>query len=389
MNMTSGPLDGVLVIALEQAVAAPLATRTLADLGARVVKIEHPGRGDFTRHYDGVVHGLAAHFVWLNRGKESVALDLARPGARAALHELLARADVLVSNLGPGATGRLGVGPAQLAARHPRLIGIEISGYGSGGPLSHKRAYDLLVQAEAGVCAITGRPGEPAKPGPPFADTSTGLYAAIAALSALAERARTGKGCQVEVSMFDTVAELMGYPLTWTRYTGVDQEPVGMGSPAVAPYGGYPTADGRTVVLGTTNDGEWQRLTRQMLGRADLAADARYARNDDRVRRRGELDQVLSEWCSVRTLAEVQQAADAAEIGNAVYRTPAEVIRHPHLAARDRWREVSTTAGPVVGLLPPLVFDGAALPMGPVPGLGEHTDAVLAELGIDPETVIS
>ena len=389
MNVTGGPLDGVLVIAMEQAVAAPLATRTLADLGARVVKIEHPGRGDFTRHYDGVVHGLAAHFVWLNRGKESVALDLARPGARAALHALLARADILVSNLGPGATGRLGVGPAQLAARYPQLIGIEISGYGSGGPLSHKRAYDLLVQAEAGACAITGRPGEPAKPGPPYADTSTGLYAAIAALSALAERARTGKGGQVEVSMFDTVAELMGYPLTWTRYTGVDQEPVGMGSPAVAPYGGYPTADGRTVMLGTTNDGEWQRLTRQMLGRDDLAADARYARNDDRVRRRGELDEVLGEWCSVRTLAEVQQAADAAEIGNAVYRTPAEVIRHPHLAARDRWREVSTTAGPVVGLLPPLMFDGEALPMGPVPGLGEHTDAVLAELGIDPATVVS
>ena len=389
MNMTGGPLDGVLVIALEQAVAAPLATRTLADLGARVVKIEHPGRGDFTRHYDDVVHGLAAHFVWLNRGKESVALDLARPGARAALHALLARADILVSNLGPGATGRLGVGPAHLAARYPRLIGIEISGYGSGGPLSHKRAYDLLVQAEAGVCAITGRPGEPAKPGPPYADTSTGRYAAIAALSALAERARTGKGGQVEVSMFDTVAELMGYPLTWTRYTGVDQEPVGMGSPAVAPYGGYPTADGRTVVLGTTNDGEWQRLTRQMLGRDDLAADARYARNDDRVRRRGELDEVLGEWCSVRTLAEVQQAADAAGIGNAVYRTPAEVIRHPHLAARGRWREVSTTAGPVVGLLPPLMFDGEALPMGPVPGLGEHTDAVLAELGIDPATVVS
>jgi len=389
MNMPSGPLDGVLVIALEQAVSAPLATRTLADLGARVIKVEHPGRGDFTRHYDDVVHGMAAHFVWLNRGKESVALDLARPGARAALRALLARADILVSNLGPGATGRLGIGPAELATCHPRLIGIEISGYGSGGPLSGKRAYDLLVQAEAGVCAITGRPGEPAKPGPPFADTSTGLYAAIAALSALAERARTGKGCQVEVSMFDTVAELMGYPLTWTRYTGVDQEPVGMGSPAVAPYGGYPTADGRTVVLGTTNDREWQRLTRQMLGRDDLAADARYARNDDRVRRRGELDEVLLGWCSVRTLAEVQQAADAAGIGNAVYRTPAEVISHPHLAARDRWREVSTTAGPVVGLLSPLMFDGEALPMGPVPGLGEHTDAVLSELGIDPAVVAS
>lgn len=387
--MTGGPLEGVLVVAMEQAVAAPLATRTLADLGARVIKIEHPARGDFTRHYDDVAGGMAAHFVWLNRGKESVALDLARPGACAALHALLARADILVSNLGPGATERLGIGPDDLAACYPWLIGIEISGYGSGGPLSGKRAYDLLVQAEAGVCAITGRPGEPAKPGPPYADTSTGLYAAIAALSALADRARTGRGRQVAVSMFDTAVELMGYPLTWTRYTGVDQEPAGMGSPAVAPYGGYPTADGRTVVLGTTNDGEWQRLTRQMLGRDDLAADPRYARNPDRVRHRDELDEVLREWCSGRTLAEVQKAADAAGIGNAVYRTPAEVIMHPHLEARGRWREVATPTGSVAGLLPPLMFDGQALPMGPVPGLGEHTDAVLAELGIDPATVVS
>ena len=387
--MTGGPLDGVMVVALEQAVAAPLATRTLADLGARVIKIEHPAGGDFTRRYDDVVHGMAAHFVWLNRGKESVALDLTRPAARAALHALLARADILVSNLGPGATGRLGIGPDDLAARHPRLISIEISGYGSGGPLSGKRAYDLLVQAEAGACAITGRPGEPAKPGPPYADTSTGLYAAIAALSALAERARTGRGHQIAVSMFDTVAELMGYTLTWTRYTGVDQQPVGMGSPAVAPYGGYPTADGQIVVLGTTNDGEWQRLARLMLGRDDLAADSRYARNDDRVRHRDELDAVLREWCSSRALAEIQEAADAARIGNAVYRTPVEVIKHPHLAARDRWREVPTPAGPVVGLLPPLVFDGQAMPMGPVPGLGEHTNAVLAEMGIDPAGIIS
>jgi itaconate CoA-transferase len=386
-DTSAGPLDGVLVVALEQAVAAPLATRTLADLGARVIKIEHPAGGDFTRYYDDVVHGLAAHFVWLNRGKESVTLDLRVPAARAALHALLDRADILVSNLGPGATGRLGIGPADLAARHPRLIGIEISGYGSDGPLSGKRAYDLLVQAEAGACAITGRPGEPAKPGPPYADSSTGLYAAIAALSALAERARTGTGRQIAVSMFDTVAELMGYALTWTRYTGVDQQPVGMGSPAVAPYGAYATADGRTVVLGTTNDREWQRLAGQMLGRDDLAADCRYARNDDRCRHRDELDALLAAWCSSRSLAEIQQAADAAGIGNAVYRTPVEVIDHPHLAARDRWCQVPTPAGPVVGLLPPLIFDGQALPSGPVPGLGEHTGAVLAELGIDPARI--
>ena len=381
------PLQGVLVVALEQVVSAPLATRTLADLGARVIKVENPNGGDITRRLDDVVHGMAAHFVWLNRGKESVALDLSVPAARAALHALLARADVLVSNLGPGATGRLGIGPDDLAARYPRLIGVEISGYGRSGPLSGKRAYDLLVQAEAGACAITGRPGEPAKPGPPYADTSTSLYTAIAVLSALAERARTGKGRQIEVAMFDVVTELMGYPLTWTRYTGVDQQPVGMGSPAVAPYGAYPTADGRTVVLGTTNDGEWQRLARQMLGREDLAADPRFARNADRVACREELDAELAKWTVGRTLAEVQDAADAAGIGNAVYRTPMEVLDHPHLRARDRWREVDTPVGPVLGLLPPLLFDGQALPAGPVPDLGEHTAAVLAELGIDPATV--
>jgi itaconate CoA-transferase len=383
----AGPLAGVLVVAIEQAVAAPLATRTLADLGARVIKVERPPAGDFTRQYDDVVRGMAAHFVWLNRGKESVLLDLAIPAAREALHALLARADVLVSNLGPGATGRLGIGADDLAARHPRLIGIEISGYGSGGPLSGKRAYDLLIQAEAGACAITGRPGEPAKPGAPYADTSSGLYAAIAALGALTERARTGRGRHIELSMFDVAVETMGYPLTWTRYTGADQQPVGMGSAAVAPYGAYPTADGRTVVLGTTNDAEWQRLTRTMLGRDDLAADPRYARNHDRVRSRGELDAVLTQWCSDRTLAEVQEEAEAAGIGNAVYRTPAEVIAHPHLAARGRWREVGSPAGPVCLPLPPLASDGQPPAMGPVPALGQHTKAVLAELGIDPATI--
>jgi crotonobetainyl-CoA:carnitine CoA-transferase CaiB-like acyl-CoA transferase len=301
------------------------------------------------------------------------------------LHALLARADVLVSNLGPGATGRLGVGREDLAARHPRLISVEISGYGAGGPLSGKRAYDLLVQAEAGACAVTGRPGEPAKPGPPYADTTSGLYAAIAVLGALAERARTGRGRHLEVSMFDAAVEMMGYPLTWTRYTGSDQQPAGVGSPAVAPYGAYGTADGRTVVLGTTNDGEWQRLARRVLGRDDLAAEARYAHNDDRVRCRAELDAILGAWCASRTLAQVQDAADSAGIGNAVFRTPSEVLTHPHLAARDRWREVATPNGPVVLPVPPLAFAAEQPGMGPVPGLGEQTTAVLAELGIDPD----
>jgi crotonobetainyl-CoA:carnitine CoA-transferase CaiB-like acyl-CoA transferase len=370
-------LAGVTVVALEQAVSAPLCTRTLADLGARVIKVENPAGGDFARDYDDVVHGMAAHFVWLNRGKESVALDLKKPEALDVLHRLLGRADVLVSNLAPGAVGRLGIA----VERYPRLIAVEISGYGEGGPLSDKRAYDLLVQAESGACAITGQPGAPAKPGPPMADVCTGLYAAIGILARLADRGRGGG--TVSVSMFDTMADLMGYALTWTRYTGIDQEPVGMGSPAVAPYGAYPTADGQTVVLGTTNDREWQRLAGELMGRPDLAADSRYRHNPDRVAHRDTLDAELASWCARHDLADIQARADAAGIGNARYNTPREVVDHRQLAQRDRWREVGSPVGPVTALLPPPIMSGYQPVLGAVPGLGEHTEAVLAELGFD------
>ncbi|HZE67142.1 MAG TPA: CaiB/BaiF CoA-transferase family protein [Sporichthyaceae bacterium] len=377
-----GPLAGVTVVALEQAVSAPLCTRTLGDLGARVIKVENPRGGDFARSYDDVVHGMAAHFVWLNRGKESVALDVRSAEGVVLLHRLLARADVLVCNLAPGATGRLGLGADELAARYPRLIAAEISGYGVGGPLEGKRAYDMLVGAETGVCAITGLPGAPAKPGPPFADGVTGLYAALAILAALQERHVTGLGAQIAVSLFDAMIEMMGYPLTWTAYTGVDQQPVGMGSPAAVPYGAYPTADGRTVVLGTTNDGEWQRLAREVIDRPDLADDERYLRNSDRVRHRAELDLAVGAWCAKHDLATIQAAADEAGIGNSTYRSAAEVVEHPHLLARDRWREVDSPVGPVRGLLPPMLFAGRTAPMGAVPALGQHTAAVLLELGV-------
>jgi itaconate CoA-transferase len=384
---TAQPLAGVTVVALEQAVSAPMCTRTLGDFGARVIKVENPRGGDFTRDYDDVVNGMAAHFVWLNHGKESVTLNLRDEAGRDILHRLLDRADVLVSNLGPGATGRMGFGLDDVAVRHPHVIAAEITGYGSGGPLSGKRAYDLLVSAETGICAITGRAGEPAKPGPPFADATTGLYAALSIMAALGPQRATGRGSRIEISMFDAMTELMGYPLTWTAATGVDQQPVGMGSPAVAPYGAYATKDGRTVVLGTTNDAEWQRLARQLLGRPDLADDPRYLRNPDRVQLRDELDEVLGEWCARHELAAIAQAADEAGIGNSVYRTPTEVVRHPHLAARDRWRTVDTPAGPVRQTLPPPLIDGQPLAMGPVPALGAHTGAVLAELGMSEEEV--
>ncbi|KAK1184942.1 CaiB/BaiF CoA-transferase family protein [Streptomyces sp. NBS 14/10] len=382
-----GPLSGVTVVALEQAVSAPMCTRTLGDFGARVIKVENPKGGDFARHYDDVVGGLAAHFVWVNRGKESVALDLKSPAGSAVLHRLLDRADVLVSNLTPGTTAKLGLSPADLEVGHPGLIAVEIDGYGPGGPLSHKRAYDLLVQAESGACAVTGSPGAPAKPGPPVADVCSGLYAALSVMALLYGKGRGHPTASVAVSLFDTMAELMGYPLTYTRHSGVEQQPLGMSSPAVSPYGAYRTADGQTVVLGTTNDREWQRLARELLDRPDLADDERFRTNADRVEHRSVLDAGIAAWCARHDLAYVQARADGAGIGNARYNTQRDVLAHPQLAARDRWRQIDTPSGPVPALLPPPVIAGHEPPMGAVPALGEHTDAVLAELGFPAEEI--
>jgi itaconate CoA-transferase len=393
------PLAGITVVALEQAVSAPMCTRTLADFGARVIKIENPQGGDFARHYDDVVNGLAAHFVWVNRGKESVTLDVKSPDGIELLHRLLDRADVLVSNLAPGSTARLGIASEDMEVRHPGVIAVEIDGYGPGGPISHKRAYDLLIQAESGVCAVTGRPGEPAKPGPPVADVCSGLYAALSILAILCGRSRpagdiegrnrekTHDGTAVRVSLFDTATELMGYHLNYTRHSGIDQQPLGMSSPAVAPYGTYRTADDQMVVLGTTNDAEWQRFARDILQRSDLAVDERYRTNTGRVTHRAGLDEAVGTWCAQHDLANIQKTADAAGIGNARYNVPSEVLEHPQLAARDRWRHIDTPNGPVPALLPPPVIAGYEPPMGAVPGLGQHTDSVLAELGIDDDQI--
>lgn len=383
----TGPLAGITVVTLEQAISAPLASRTLADLGARVIKVENPRGGDFARDYDDVVNGMAAHFVWANRGKESLTLDLKDPRGRDVLHRLLDGADVLLSNLAPGATERLGIAPEQLAQRHPYLVSVEISGYGPGGPLSHKRAYDLLVQAESGACSITGTEGAPAKAGPPFADTSSGLYTAIMVLAALHRRQTSGAGAAVHVAMFDVMTELMGYTLHYTRHTGIEQQPVGMGSPAVAPYGAYATADGHTVVLGTTNDREWQRLARELLGRPDLADDPRYSGAADRVAHRGELDAEVAAWCARTELATIQAAADAAGIGNSRYNTASDVLAHPHLAARDRWRDIGTPNGPVPALRPPGDSSAWDARMDPVPGLGEHSADVLRGIGLTSEEI--
>lgn len=378
------PLADVTVVTLEQAVSAPMCTRTLADFGARVIKVENPAGGDFARHYDDVVNGLAAHFVWVNRGKESVTLDLKSPAGMDVLHRLLDRADVLVSNLAPGSTARLGIAPEDLAVRHPDVIAVEIDGYGPGGPISHKRAYDLLIQAESGVCAVTGFPGAPAKPGPPVADVLSGLYSAISILALLRERQPARA---VKVSLFDVATELMGYHLTYTRHSGIDQQPLGMSSPAVAPYGAYRTADDQTVILGTTNDREWQRLARDILQRNDLADDERYRTNTGRVAHRAVIDEAIASWCAQHDLAHVQKVADAAGIGNARYNIPSEVLEHPQLAARDRWRQIDTPVGQIPALLPPPVISGFDAPMGAIPALGEHTDSVLGELGFDHEQI--
>lgn len=392
-DTVAGPLSGITVVALEQAVSAPMCTRVLADFGARVIKVENPRGGDFARDYDTVVNGMAAHFVWANRGKQSITLDLKSAGGMDVLHRLLAGADALVSNLAPGATARMGLGPEELRTRYPNLIALEIDGYGPGGPISHKRAYDLLVQAESGSCAVTGSPGAPAKPGAPVADISTGLYSALSIMALLLGRARGGYPAagapmpSVAVSLFDTMTDIMGYPLTYTQHSGVDQIPLGMSSPAVAPYGAFGTRDGQTVVLGTTNDREWQRLARDIIERPDLADDPRFASNSDRCARRDELDVAIRSWCAEHDLAEIQATADAAGIGNSRYNVPSEVIAHPQLTARDRWRPVDTPNGTISALLPPPVISDFTHPMAPVPGLGEHTDAILAELGFDDDGV--
>jgi itaconate CoA-transferase len=387
VTQANTPLAGVTVVAMEQAVAAPMCTRVLADFGARVIKIENPKGGDFARDYDDVVNGpggLAAHFVWCNRGKESVTLNTKAPEGMELLHRLLDRADAFVSNLAPGATARMGLAPEDLAVRHPNVIPVEIDGYGPGGPISHKRAYDLLVQAESGSCAVTGYPGMPAKPGPAMADFTTGLYAAISILALLVGRANraTETAPAVALSLFDVMTDVMGYQLIYTQHSGIDQEPLGVGSPAVAPYGAFPTRDGQTVVLGTTNDREWQRVAREIIERPDLADDPRFATNPGRCAHREILEEAIGSWCAQHDLTEIQKIADDAGIGNSRYNVPSEVIAHPQLTARDRWRTIDTPKGEIRTLRPPPVIAGFEQPMGAVPALGQHTDTVLGELGL-------
>jgi len=374
------PLDGVLVVSLEQAVAAPFATRQLADLGARVIKVERSG-GDFARGYDRTVRGQASYFVWLNRGKESLELDLKSGRGREVLAALLARADVFVQNLAPGAADRLGLAAAELRAKHPRLTCCSVSGYGPDGPYAQKKAYDLLVQCEAGLLSVTGTPDAPSKAGVSIADIAAGMYAFSGILTALYEREHTGAGSRVEVAMLDALGEWMSQPYLFTVYGGTEPRRTGARHASISPYGPYAAADGQ-VFLGLQNDREWAVLCRDILRRPDLIDDPRFVTNTDRVSHDDQLTAIIETALAVLPAAEVEARLDAAGIANARLRTPAEFAAHPQLAARDRWRDVDTPAGPVRMQLPPVTVPGREAAMGAVPALGQHTAAILAELGL-------
>ena len=382
------PLDGITVVTLEHAIAAPFCTRQLADLGARVVKVERPGVGDFARAYDGRVRGLASHFVWSNRSKESLTLDVKHAEAPAILDRLLAKADVLVQNLAPGAAARLGLSYEALRGRHPRLIVCDISGYGADGPYRDKKAYDLLIQSESGFVSITGTPDEPAKAGCSIADIAAGMYAYSNILAALIERGRTGQGKGIDVSMLESMTEWMGYPLYYA-FDGAEPPPrAGAAHATIYPYGPFPTGDGKTVMLGLQNEREWQVFCAKVLEQPGLATDPRFDSNARRTASRDELKRlIVAAFASLAAEEEVVKRLDDAQIANARVNTMADVWEHPQLKARHRWVEVPTPAGPVPALLPPGAPDAAHARMDAVPALGQHTRALLAELGYGAEDI--
>ena len=381
------PLDGITVVSLEQAVAAPFATRQLADLGARVIKVERPGGGDFARDYDRTVLGQSSHFIWINRSKQSLTLDAKHPGANALLHRLIAGADVFVQNLAPGAAARLGLDAAVLCERHPRLVACGISGYGEDGPYADKKAYDLLIQCEAAVLSVTGTRETPSKTGMSIADIAAGMYAYSGILTALYERERTGRGTHFSVSMLEALGEWMGYPAYFTAYGGTAPERTGASHATIFPYGPFSVAGGRQVFFGVQNEREWVRFCTQVLADPGLAMDARFADNSARFANQGELRGLIESAFSGSSADEVVARLDAAGIANARLNTPQEFWDHPQLAARERWREVGTPAGPVRALHPPVRFPGRDARMDPVPASGEHTDSILAGLGCDANAI--
>ena len=386
------PFDHLTVVSLEQAVAAPFATRQLADLGARVIKIERPGTGDFARAYDTKVKGLSSYFVWLNRSKESLTLDLKTPGGAEILDRLLSRADVFVQNVAPGASDRLGTSPAELRARYPKLIVCSVSGYGTSGPYASRKAYDLLVQSEAGLLSITGSDDAPAKVGISVADIAAGMYAYSGILTALLARASHGKGATVDVSLFDALAEWMGAPAAYTEYGGEQPGRSGAHHASIAPYGPVKTRDGEAVYIAIQNPREWTRLCSDVFGMPELASDPRFSTNPLRVENRRALEQIIQGAIDLTaggsmTSQQLIEKLEAANIAYARMNSMADFIAHPQLTARHRWHEVQTPAGPIRALTPPVTIDAQPPRMDAVPALGAHTDSILQELGFSGEQV--
>ncbi len=381
------PLEGITVISIEQAVAAPFATRQLADLGARVIKIERPGVGDFARGYDETVRGMASHFVWLNRSKESLTLDLKHPEAGQIVQRLVEDADVFIQNLAPGAAERLGLGPRELAQRYPSLIVCSISGYGSSGPYRDKKAYDLLVQCETGLVSVTGTVGTPAKVGISIADIAAGMYAFTGILTALYQRERTGKGTVLEVSMFEALGEWMGYPAYFAAYGGTPPLRTGANHATIAPYGPFQAGDGKQVNLGLQNEREWALFSSVVLEQPEVAADPRFDSNAKRVANREALHAMIDAVFSQLTIDQVIARLDQAQIANAHMNSMQEFWEHPQLQARERWREVGSPVGPLKALRPPVTMRDVEPRMDPIPALGEQTDQLLRSLGYQDEQI--
>ena len=380
------PLEGIRVVALEHAVAAPICSRHMADLGADVIKVERPVEGDFARAYDNYVHGQASFFIWLNRGKRSVTLDLKHPEAARVLDRLIGSADVLLQNLAPGAAARLGLSHVDLAPRHPKLIVCDISGYGESGPFAQKKAYDLLIQAESGLISVTGTQNTPSRVGISAADIATGMYALTGILAALVRRGRTGEGANVKIAMLDALAEWMMYPLYRMAYGNSLMPRLPTSHPALAPYGAHQTKDGQ-VIFGLQNEREWMTFCAKVLEQPELATDPCFRNNSARREHRLELTKLIEDYFADMTSIDVVKKLDAAGIANGRLNEPTDVWEHVQFTARDRWREIGTPSGTVRALLPPFTFTDVEAAMGDVPALGQHTDAVLHELGYAPAEV--
>jgi itaconate CoA-transferase len=381
------PLEGITVVSLEHAIAAPFCTRQLADLGARVIKIERPGVGDFARAYDARVKGQASHFVWTNRSKESLTLDLKNEDAMAALRQLIAKADVLVQNLAPGATARMGLAYEDLKQAHPGLIVCDISGYGEDGPYRDKKAYDLLIQSEAGFLSITGTQDTPSKAGNSVADIAAGMYAYTNILSALLLRGKTGQGSHIDVSMLEALGEWMGYPMYYAFEGAAPPARSGASHASIYPYGPFPAGDGGIIMLGLQNEREWKVFCDKVLLQADLATDARFASNALRNQNREALRGLIVSAFAALSTDQVEQRLEEAQIANARMNDMAGLWAHPQLKSRGRWRDVGSPVGMLPALLPPGRNSAFDYRMDPIPKVGEHTDAILQELGLSQEAV--